>query len=124
MLVINMSNNEKQISVSIHRGAEEGDFETFVVPYVEDQTILDLLTHIQRKVDATLSYRFACRVGMCGSCAMRVNGKPRWTCRTLVSKVVKNGELTLEPLSNMKVVKDLVVDMEQFFDKWQEAKGR
>jgi fumarate reductase iron-sulfur subunit len=118
-----MAEQEQQISVSIWRGGEDGQFEKFIVPFVEDQTILDLLTSIQRQVDSSLSYRFACRVGMCGSCAMQVNGKPRWTCRTLVRKVVHKGELKLEPLANLPVVKDLVVDMEPFFDKWQEGKG-
>ena len=119
-----MSSQQKKITVSIWRGKEEGDLESFEVPLVDNQTVLDLLTNIQRDVDPSLSYRFACRVGMCGTCAMRVNGKPRWTCRTLVSKVVSNGELRLEPLANLPVVKDLVVDMAPFFDKWQEAKGR
>src|SRR5690348_17520343 len=55
------------------------------------------LTEIQRDQDATLSYRFACRVGMCGSCAMVVNGRPRWTCRTRVSEAVTaDGKLQLE----------------------------
>ena len=81
--MINMANNKQEIKVTIARGQLGVDFESFTVPYDEEQTILDLLTHIQRDVDPTLSYRFACRVGMCGSCAMRVNGKPRWTCRTL-----------------------------------------
>lgn len=119
-----MSNQQEMITVSIWRGKEEGGLESFEVPLIDNQTILDLLTYIQREVDPSLSYRFACRVGMCGSCAMRVNGKPRWTCRTLVSKVVSSGELRLEPLSNLPVVKDLVVDMEPFFNKWQESKGR
>ena len=50
------------------------------------QTVLDVVTRIQRRLDATLSYRFACRVGMCGSCAMTVNGVARWTCRRLLRK--------------------------------------
>ena len=50
----------------------------------ENQTVLDVVTFVQRNLDPTLSYRFACRVGMCGSCAMTVNGRPRWTCRTHV----------------------------------------
>ena len=62
---------------------------TFTVPRSENQTVLDIVTHIQREIDPTLSYRFACRVGVCGSCAMTVNGRPRWTCRTHVSKVRK-----------------------------------
>jgi fumarate reductase iron-sulfur subunit len=86
--------------------------------------VLDVVTHIQRHVDPTLSYRFACRVGMCGSCAMMVNGTPRWTCRTHVDKVASEGGLELAPLANMPVVKDLVADMGEFFDKWARARGQ
>lgn len=86
--------------------------------------MLDVVTYIQRQLDPTLSYRFACRVGMCGSCAMTVNGAPRWTCRTHVDKVAADGALELAPLANMPVVKDLVADMGGFFDKWARARGR
>jgi len=119
-----MENQQNTITVSIWRGGEKGDLKSYTVPLLDEQTILDLLTHIQRNIDPSLSYRFACRVGMCGSCAMQVNGKPRWVCRTLVRKAVSNNELRLEPLPNFPIVKDLVVDMETFFDKWQAAKGR
>ena len=93
------------------------------VPRRAHQTILDVVTQIQREQDATLSYRFACRVGMCGSCAMVVNGRPRWTCRTRVSEAADGDMLRLEPLRNFTVVKDLAVDMAAFFDKWRDAKG-
>src|SRR5205085_7892445 len=94
------------------------------VPRRAHQTILDVVTEIQRDQDASLAYRFACRVGMCGSCAMVVNGRPRWTCRTRVAEVVgADGRLQLEPLRNMTVIKDLAVDMTRFFDKWRDAKG-
>ncbi len=99
----------------------KGAFETFEVPSLKSQTVLDIVTYIQRHLDSTLSYRFACRVGMCGSCAMMVNGVPRWTCRTHVSKVTKNNELTLEPLANLPVIRDLTTDMTIFFEKWQNA---
>ena len=112
------------LSVEIWRGAREGRFQHFQVPRRAHQTILDVVTEIQREQDATLSYRFACRVGMCGSCAMVVNGRPRWTCRTRVSEVVGEGHrLRLEPLRNFAVVKDLAVEMTQFFDKWKNAQG-
>src|ERR1700753_4164729 len=79
------------LSVQVWRGAADGRFQTFQVPRREHQTILDVVTEIQRDQDATLSYRFACRVGMCGSCAMVVNGRPRWTCRTRVSEAASAG---------------------------------
>jgi fumarate reductase iron-sulfur subunit len=111
------------LEVKVWRGREEGDFVTYEVPRLESQTVLDVVTHIQRHIDPSLSYRYACRVGMCGSCAMNVNGVARWTCRTHVGKVAKHGRLELSPLSNLPVVKDLVVDMTEFFDKWARAKG-
>ena len=78
------------ITVRVRRGnADAGRFETFEVPQQPSQTILDVVTWIQRHADASLSYRYACRVGMCGSCAMMVNGMPRWTCRTHVNKVMQ-----------------------------------
>jgi fumarate reductase iron-sulfur subunit len=60
---------------------------------------------------------------MCGSCAMSVNGVPRWTCRTHVTKVATDAKLKLEPLRNLKVIKDLAVDMKVFFDKLARARG-
>jgi len=114
---------QSTLSVDVWRGAADGVFQTFAVPRREHQTVLDVVTEIQRDQDATLSYRFACRVGMCGSCAMVVNGRPRWTCRTRVSEVIDGDKLTLEPLRNFTVVRDLAVDMAAFFDKWRDAKG-
>ena len=112
------------LNVRVWRGGEAGQYQVFEVPRFESQTVLDVVTHIQRALDPTLSYRFACRVGMCGSCAMTVNGKARWTCRTHVSRVAQDGELEIGPLHNLPVVKDLVTDMAPFFDKWARAKGQ
>ena len=112
------------LRVSVWRGREDGAFQEFAVPRRESQTVLDVVTHIQRHLDPTLAYRFACRVGMCGSCAMTVNGAPRWTCRTHIDKVAANGALEVRPLRNLPVIRDLVTDMREFFDKWASAKGR
>lgn len=117
----------EHLTVSVWRGdADGGQFSTYDVPRAANQTVLDVVTWIQRHADPTLTYRFACRVGMCGSCGMTVNGRPRWTCRTHVSKVVDDGDgeaLEIAPLANLPVIKDLATDMTRFFDKWQEAKG-
>jgi fumarate reductase iron-sulfur subunit len=99
-------------------------FQEFEVPREPSQTVLDVVTYIQRALDPTLAYRFACRVGMCGSCAMTVNGVPRWTCRTHVDRVLQNEALRIEPLRNLPVIRDLVVDMREFFDKWARARGQ
>ena len=112
------------LKVRIWRGTESGGFQDFEVPREESQTVLDVVTHVQRHLDPSLAYRFACRVGMCGSCAMTVNGQSRWTCRTHVSKVAEDGRLEIAPLHNLPVIRDLVTDMSEFFDKWAKAQGR
>ena len=112
------------LEVRVWRGGADGGYQSFEVPRAPSQTVLDVVTHIQRHLDPTLAYRFACRVGMCGSCAMTVNGRPRWTCRTHVDDAVRAGEpLEIAPLANMPVVRDLVADMREFFDKWARARG-
>lgn len=119
-----------ELRVSIWRGKGQGGFAEYRVPRRPSQTILDVVTHVQRAIDPTLSYRFACRVGMCGSCAMTVNGVARWTCRTHVDRVLEadgdggDGRIEIAPLSNLPIVKDLVTDMTEFFDKWRDAGGR
>jgi fumarate reductase iron-sulfur subunit len=111
------------LEVRVWRGKADGGFQRFEVPRHPSQTILDVVTHIQRHLDPTLAYRYACRVGMCGSCAMMVNGVPRWTCRTHIDKVARGAEVEIAPLRNLPVIRDLVTDMREFFDKWARAKG-
>lgn len=111
----------KTIKVSIERTTNSQS--EFAVPLYDNQTVLDVVSWVQQNADPTLSYRFACRVGMCGSCAMMVNGVPRWTCRTHISKVLDGDEVTIGPLRNLPVIKDLAVDMDPFFDKWVAAEG-
>lgn len=110
-----------KLKVTIQRTKDTQD--VFEVPAYANQTVLDVVSWVQQNADPTLSYRFACRVGMCGSCAMMVNGVPRWTCRTHISKVLDKNEVTICPLRNLPVIKDLVVDMDPFFDKWIAAEG-
>lgn len=112
---------ERVLKVAIQRDADRVD--TFDVPAYENQTVLDVVSWVQQHADPTLSYRFACRVGMCGSCAMMVNGVPRWTCRTHISKVLDGNAVMIGPLRNLPVIKDLAVDMDPFFDKWVAAEG-
>ena len=112
------------LNIRVWRGAAAGGYQTFEVPRHASQTVLDVVTYIQRTLDPTLAYRFACRVGMCGSCAMTVNGVPRWTCRTHVDKVVDGDRMEIAPLRNLPVIRDLVTDMREFFDKWARARGQ
>src|SRR3970040_1298776 len=112
------------LKVRVWRGGARGAYREYEVPRRESQTVLDVVTHIQRALDPTLAYRYACRVGMCGSCAMTVNGAPRWTCRPHVAKVARDARLGLPPLRNLPVIRDLVADMREFFDKWARAQGQ
>ena len=88
-------------------------FDDFEVTAGPETTVLDALVETQRSRDSTLAFRYACRVGMCGSCAMVVNGRERWACRTrLVS--LDTGAVTVRPLYHLPLIRDLVVDMTPF----------
>ena len=113
-----------KLDVRIWRGGNAGAFADYEVPATENQTVLDVVTWVQRHLEPALAYRFACRVGVCGSCAMTVNGRARWTCRSHVNDVSDDGQLVIEPLRNLPRIKDLVCDLAPFFDKWRRAGGR
>ncbi|MGH7388181.1 MAG: succinate dehydrogenase/fumarate reductase iron-sulfur subunit [Candidatus Rokuibacteriota bacterium] len=85
-----------------------------------DTTVLDALVAVQRGQDPTLAFRYACRVGMCGSCAMVVNGRERWACRTLLA-ALGAGPVTVRPLYHFPLLRDLVVDMAPFHRRLREA---
>ena len=119
-----MPDTTETLDVSVWRGnSEGGKFISYAVPRQKSQTILDVVTWIQQYAEPKLTYRFACRVGMCGSCAMMVNGVPRWTCRTHVQKVADGNRVQIAPLRNLPVIKDLAADMDEFFDKWTKAEA-
>ena len=113
------------VRVRIRRGVAADDpderFDEFQVETGPRMTVLDALVAVQSAQDATLSFRYSCRVGMCGTCALKVNGRPAWACRTLLDGLGE--EITLEPLSNFPVLSDLAVDMSAFFEKMKRARG-
>jgi fumarate reductase iron-sulfur subunit len=86
-----------------------------------DTTVLDALVAVQREQDPTLALRYACRVGMCGSCAMVVNGRERWACRTRLA-TLGPGPVSVRPLYHFPLLRDLVVDMTPFVER-QRAVG-
>jgi len=94
---------------------------TYRVPVQRGTTILDCLLYIKERLDETLTFRYSCRMGICGSCAVNVNGKPMLACYTQVLDL-NSDTLTIEPLSNLPVIKDLVVDIEPFFKKLNRIK--
>ena len=119
-----VSLSSETLDVRIWRGGDTGEFVSYEVPAAQSQTVLDVVTWVQRHLEPALAYRFACRVGVCGSCAMTVNGRARWTCRSHVKDVGAGGRLVIEPLRNLPRIKDLVCDLAPFFDKWRQAGGR
>ena len=86
---------------------------------VEDYfTVLDALIQVREEVDETLALRCSCRASICGSCSMRINGHATLACKTRLSSVMDSGgRVQVEPMGNMPVVKDLIVDMKPFWDK-------
>ena len=87
------------------------DYELELPPGI---TILQTLNKIRAELDPTLAYRYSCGSAICGSCALKINGHARLACKTQVSDCVTNGVLRVGPMGNLKVLRDLVVDMEPF----------
>ncbi|MQA06406.1 MAG: succinate dehydrogenase iron-sulfur subunit [Streptosporangiales bacterium] len=88
----------------------------FDVPLREDWVVLDGLNYVKDRLDGSLSYRWSCRMGICGSCGMMVDGEPELTCGTFLVDHAP-GPVRVEPLANFPVVRDLVVDIDDFLTK-------
>lgn len=110
-----------KIKLRIFRFDPEKDkrprFEDFVVDGEPNDQVLDLLNEVKWYQDGTLSYRRSCAHGICGSDALRINGVNRLACKVLVKDV--GTKIKIEPLLGLQVVKDLIVDMEPFFDHYR-----
>jgi fumarate reductase iron-sulfur subunit len=96
-------------------------FQTYKVPYQEDWVVLDALNHIKDYIDGTLTYRWSCRMGVCGSCGMMVNGEPKLTCAAFLKHYYPN-RIRVEPLVNFPVIRDLVINFDDFLHKLKELK--
>lgn len=113
-----------QITVKVSRFDPEKDkkprLQSYSVEAEPTDRVLDILHHIKWHLDATLNFRRSCGHGICGSDAMLINGRNRLACKTLARDVVKDGGvLTVEPIRGLQVVKDLIVDMDPFFDSYK-----
>jgi succinate dehydrogenase / fumarate reductase iron-sulfur subunit len=97
-------------------------WKTYTLEVEDDATILDILNEIHWRVDGTLAYRRSCRSAICGSCAMKVNGQNVLACETPTQRF-KGDKLKIEPLPGFKIIKDLVVDFDQFFSKLKRVKS-
>ena len=110
-----------QVTLKIFRYNPEkdkhGHYETYQLEADENERVLDLMELVKGHFDGTLSFRRSCAHGVCGSDAMRINGSNRLACKTLVRDV--GDKITIEPLLGLKIIKDLIVDMESFFDNYK-----
>jgi fumarate reductase iron-sulfur subunit len=111
------------LQVARYRPEQESEatFDEYEVPCPKEWVVLDGLNHIKDRIDGTLSYRWSCRMGICGSCGTMVNDEPKLTCATFLSDY-KQGPVRLEPLRNFPVIRDLIVDMGDFMRKLARVK--
>ena len=112
-----------EITIKIFRYNPEkdkrGHYETYKLEGDEKDRVLDVLEYVKGTMDGTLSFRRSCAHGVCGSDAVRINGRNMLACKTLVRDVGAN--ITVEPVLGLKIVKDLIVDMEPFFDNYKKV---
>ena len=115
----------KNITFKVQRyNPENGSaphMQQFTVPSSHGTTILDGLIYIKENLDSTLTFRTSCRMGICGSCGMLVNNYPHLACHTQIEEFHAN-TLTVKPLPNLPIIKDLVVDLTPMFDNHKEIK--
>ena len=116
----------ESITLQIRRYRPEEEekpvWQSFEVPLHDEWMILDALNYIKDNLDGSLSYRWACRMGVCGSCGMLVNGESVLTCATYLSELAGTGTIRVEPLRGFPVIRDLVGDIQDFIDKLQSVK--
>jgi len=111
------------VTVKIRRYNPEQDsaahWETYTVACQPTDRLLDALHKVKWELDGSLTFRRSCAHGICGSDAMRINGRNRLACKTLVKDLNPSSAITVEPIQGLPVLKDLVVDMEPFFDAYR-----
>ncbi len=113
------------ITLEVARYSPEHDgepsFQSFTVPFRKDWVVLDALNYIKDRLDGSLTYRWSCRMGICGSCGMMVNGEPKLTCATFLTHYLP-GPVRVEPLRYFPIVRDLVIEMTEFVVKLRHVK--
>ncbi|HXH13234.1 MAG TPA: succinate dehydrogenase/fumarate reductase iron-sulfur subunit [Alphaproteobacteria bacterium] len=111
------------LTVMRYRPEEETEptLQSYEVPFHKDWVVLDALNYIKDRLDGSLSYRWSCRMGVCGSCGMMVNGEPKLSCATFLSHYMP-GPVRVEPLRYFPVVRDLVIAMTDFMAKLEQVR--
>ena len=99
----------------------EPTFQSYDVPYRQDWVVLDALNYVKDHIDGSLSFRWSCRMGVCGSCGMMVNGTPKLTCAVPLSDYVSK-PIRIEPLQFFPILRDLIVDISSFLGKLSSVK--
>ena len=116
---------DDSVTLSVFRYRPEQDreptFQDYQVPYHDDWVVLDALNWIKDNMDGTLTYRWSCRMGVCGSCGMMVNGEPRLTCAAFLREF-RHAPIRVEPLANFPVERDLVITLDDFMAKLKSVK--
>jgi succinate dehydrogenase / fumarate reductase iron-sulfur subunit len=111
-----------QVTLKVFRYNPEQDKKPYFATYQVDadptDRVLDLLEYVKGHIDGTLSFRRSCAHGICGSDAMRINGRNYLACKVLV-KDLGSSSLTIEPILGLSVIKDMIVDMEPFFEHFR-----
>ncbi len=117
---------EKIMKFSVARYRPETDseihFQEFEVPYIHETSLLEALNYIKDFLEPELSFRWSCRMAVCGSCAMMVNGVPKLACKTFLRDYDPNKVMVIEPLANFPVERDLVVDLSDLIEKIERVK--
>ena len=111
------------LQVTRYRPEQETEptIQEYEVPFTNDWVLLDALNYVKDNIDGSLSYRWSCRMGICGSCGMMVNGEPKLTCATFVSEYTP-GPVRIEPLRYFPIIRDLTTDMTDFMGKLKSVK--
>jgi fumarate reductase iron-sulfur subunit len=111
------------LAVTRYRPEQESDpaLQCYEVPFRKDWVVLDALNYIKDRLDGSLSFRWSCRMGVCGSCGMMVNGSPKLTCAAFLSDHLP-GPIRVEPLQFFPIIRDLVVDITDFLQKLKQVK--
>jgi fumarate reductase iron-sulfur subunit len=116
---------ERTITLEVFRYRPDSEsepvFQNYTVPFREDWVVLDALNYLKDQVDGSISFRWSCRMGVCGSCGMMVNGTPKLTCAAFL-KDYYPGPIRVEPLANFPVERDLIVNITDFAQKLKEVK--
>ncbi|MBW2230041.1 MAG: succinate dehydrogenase iron-sulfur subunit [Deltaproteobacteria bacterium] len=119
-----MSEQGRTMRVEITRFDPDKDevpkTQEYEIPVQADWKVLDAINYIKDEVDSSISHRWSCRMAVCGSCGMMVNGEPKLTCKTPLSAY--SDSIKIEPLANFPIVRDLVVDIDGFMDKFRRVK--